>query len=167
ANSTGGIASDINDSDGLEVAGFDQVTLTVGRAGDNNHTYDFGFSPAPTAITLEAFLAQHTAAGVNVTWITGSELNTFGFNLYRGTLADGSDAVQVNGVLITARGRGQGATYQYMDSAARQGVTYFYWLEEVETSGVRQRYGPTRTANGPSGQPVYYYAYLPLVLRAP
>lgn len=36
------------DSDASEVNGFPQIALTTGDPGDNNHTYDFGFSQVPT-----------------------------------------------------------------------------------------------------------------------
>jgi hypothetical protein len=155
ANTGSGQNTDINDSDGTEQGGFDQVTFAVGQAGDNNHTYDFGFSLAPTAITLESFTAQHSANGVLVRWVTSSEIDTFGFMIYRGELPDGSDAVAITDALIPAVGRGTGAAYDYADTQALPGATYYYWLEETETTGARRRYGPANTAPSPGGAGVY------------
>jgi LPXTG-site transpeptidase (sortase) family protein len=50
ANTNSGTNSDSRDSDGLLVGIFAINTLTVGLPGDNNHTYDFGFSNTPPTI---------------------------------------------------------------------------------------------------------------------
>jgi hypothetical protein len=48
-----GANADLRDSDGVLVGGFPRTTFNVGSAGQNNHTYDFGFfvgpTPTPTA----------------------------------------------------------------------------------------------------------------------
>jgi hypothetical protein len=160
ANTGGGLDTDINDSDGLVAGIYDQVTFVVGQAGENNHTYDFGFSPAPTAITLDSFTARHSAGHVQIDWTTGSEIDTFGFHVYRGERADGSDAQVITMALIPATGRGRGASYQFLDDNIRVGATYYYWLEEVETNGVKRRYGPASTAPTP-GADTNYFVYLP------
>lgn len=41
---TPNVGGDSRDSDGVMINGFPTVDLTVGDAGDNNHTYDFGFN---------------------------------------------------------------------------------------------------------------------------
>lgn len=43
ANKSGNGASDLSDNDATLVNAIPQITLTTGEAGDNNHTYDFGF----------------------------------------------------------------------------------------------------------------------------
>jgi LPXTG-site transpeptidase (sortase) family protein len=48
ANTDPGSNGDSRDSDGQLVGVFAFVNLTTGAAGDNNHTYDFGFSEVPT-----------------------------------------------------------------------------------------------------------------------
>ena len=50
ANVNSGSNSDSRDSDGLLVGVFAIDTLTTGVVGDNNHTYDFGFSDTPPTV---------------------------------------------------------------------------------------------------------------------
>ena len=50
ANTDSGTNRDSRDSDGLLVGVFAIDNLTTGIAGDNNHTYDFGFSNTPPPV---------------------------------------------------------------------------------------------------------------------
>ena len=79
---------DSRDNDGLP-QGLDAViTLTTGLAGDNNHTYDFGFVEAPTNAELEYFRIDSASGGkVNLAWQTVSETDHFGFELVRANTA--------------------------------------------------------------------------------
>jgi hypothetical protein len=53
--------TDLHDSDGdngVINAGYSTVQFTTEAAGANNHTYDFGFDPPPTAVSLFSFTAR-------------------------------------------------------------------------------------------------------------
>jgi hypothetical protein len=83
--------------------------------------------------------------GVALYWQTAVEVDTLGFNLYRGPRHEGP-WTQVNQSLIPSQvppGSPTGATYQWLDANARQGKTYFYLLEGVNTLGQTTRHGPT------------------------
>ena len=79
-----------------------------------------------------------TATGgstVTVEWSTASELNTAGFNLYRGETKDGP-FTRINTELIPASPDPLiGGSYIFTDTAVVAGRTYYYQLEDVETSG--------------------------------
>lgn len=93
-----------------------------------------------TAILL--FLAGCTGQ-VEVTWRTESEINTAGFNLYRGLSPTGPFDVKVNDQLIPASPDPlTGGEYRFVDRTVRPGVTYYYQLQEVETDGQVNSYGP-------------------------
>ena len=107
-----------------------------------------------TAIALASFSATRTDGGVSVRWVTGTELETFGYHLYRSSTGRRADAVRVTGALIPAQGGGQGgASYSWLDTTAEAGVGYIYWLEETETSGRRSEYGPVAVQLTPSVVP--------------
>ena len=75
------------------------------------------------------------AATVTVEWSTASELNTAGFNLYRGESQDGP-FTRINAELIPASPDPLiGGSYIYTDTGVAAGRTYYYQLEDVETSG--------------------------------
>lgn len=99
---------------------------------------------SPAAVTLAGFEAQQVGDHVRVTWETVSELDNAGFNLYRGTSADGPD-VQLNDALIPSQSPGspEGFTYTYEDRRDLvSGTTYWYWLEDLDMSGVLTRHDP-------------------------
>ena len=115
-----------------------------------------------TAIDLVSFAATAQSSAVTVRWQTSAEINTFGFRLYRSTDGTRANAVLVTPELIPAQGRGQGgATYTWTDSTAQAGQRYSYWLQEVETSGATNEYGPATaiTASPTRGS----FLYLPLL----
>ncbi len=75
------------------------------------------------------------SATVTVEWSTASELNTAGFNLYRGETKDGP-FTRINAELIPASPDPLiGGSYVFTDTSVVAGRTYYYQLEDVETSG--------------------------------
>ncbi len=90
-------------------------------------------------------LPSACAASPNVvTWETASEVNTAGFNVYRGTSAEGP-WTQVNTTLIPpASDPVRGGSYEFRDTSAAAGASYYYLLEEIELDGASTRYPPTR-----------------------
>lgn len=103
---------------------------------------------APNAITLLSFSAKRLSdTSAEVLWRTALEQNVFGFNLYRSSTGQRSDAVRINPNLIPALGQsGGGASYRFVDTAIQPGATYFYWLQEVELNGNLAEFGPVTTA---------------------
>jgi hypothetical protein len=94
-------------------------------------------------------LLSGCAAPVRVEWSTETEMNTGGFNLYRGESADGPFDVKVNDQLIPPSADPiTGGSYQYIDKKTQPGVTYYYKLEEVEKNGGTNSYGPISVRAG-------------------
>lgn len=91
---------------------------------------------------LVLFLCGCTSP-VQVTWSTETEMNTAGFNLYRGESAAGPFDVKINAQLIPpADDPLTGKDYTYLDKTALPGMTYYYQLQEVEKDGKVNTYGP-------------------------
>ena len=100
-----------------------------------------------TAIRLDSFTATQTRRGVNVHWVTGCEIGTAGFNLWR---SDGGEYVKVNTRLIGAKGGpSMGARYSYMDKSASSASRFRYKLEEIETDGHSNTFGPIEVRRAP------------------
>lgn len=117
---------------------------------------------SPKAIELVSFTASAEADGVAVRWTTSAEQNTWGFHLYRSEDGRRERATRVTSELIPGRGRGQGgASYHWIDRAARPGQSYSYWLQEVEISGNINEYGPATTATTNAAS--RWYIFSPLV----
>lgn len=76
-----------------------------------------------------------TAPQAVIRWTTESEVDTAGFHVYRATSEEGPYE-RVTEQLI--RGEGDpfsGSDYRFEDSTVEPGQSYFYRLEELETSG--------------------------------
>jgi hypothetical protein len=102
----------------------------------------------PSAIALLSFSAKRLSdTSAEVLWRTALEQDVFGFNLYRSSTGQRSDAVRINPNLIPAQGMsGGGASYRFVDATIQPGPTYFYWLQEVELDGGVAEFGPVNTA---------------------
>ena len=97
----------------------------------------------PTAVTLASFDATATSSSIELAWETAAELDTMGFNIYRAESAYGLRTV-LNSSLIAGQAPGSaiGASYQFVDNTPQPGVTYYYWLQEVDTNFEAVEYGP-------------------------
>jgi hypothetical protein len=127
-------------------------SVTGGEVED----YTWNFNPTP--VGLDSFTA--TAIGVRVLlhWVTNSEVNSAGFNLYR-AVSEAGERVRINPVPIPAGGDVAGAAYTYTDTTPGKGP-YVYWLEEVDNSGAKTLYGPVSvTVTGANS------LWLPMIAR--
>jgi hypothetical protein len=121
----------------------------------------------PTGVSLASFTASlETATSVILRWETLTEVDTVGFHLYRARVGD-AVPVRINGSLIASRtppGSLSGAAYEFADDRVEAGVTYDYWLEEVDVYGQGTRYGPVQlrvpVVSGPE-----YRIFLPAIHR--
>ncbi|MEM7395639.1 MAG: hypothetical protein AAF492_25180, partial [Verrucomicrobiota bacterium] len=120
---------------------------------------DFGFRAAnPTAIELTSFTAQLIGGDVLIEWSTALELNTAGFHILRGLSLEGP-ATQLNPALIPGQGSEAGFDYAFLDTDVTPGVTYYYWLEEVEDEADTFTFGPV-VANTTVPQPGQIFSSL-------
>lgn len=104
-------------------------------------------------------------AVVEVTWSTSSELDTAGFNLYRGESPAGP-FTRLNAALILASGDPLGGgDYRFEDRGAEAGRLYYYRLEEVENSGAVAEAGLIEI-RAEAGEQVELPAALALLLLA-
>jgi len=98
--------------------------------------------PGPTLINLAYFAAHPATGNVILKWSTESEIDNAGFNLYRSQTEDG-EYIKINNVLIAAQGSpGQGASYEFIDTAVQNRKTYWYKLEDIDLNGVSTFHGP-------------------------
>lgn len=90
-----------------------------------------------------AVLVAGCTVPVRVEWTTEVEMNTAGFDLFRGESPAGPFDVRINDELIPASPDPlAGGEYSYVDRTAEAGQTYYYQLQEVELGGAVNSYGP-------------------------
>jgi hypothetical protein len=117
-------------------------------------------------LVICAVLLGACSAPVRVTWKTETEMNTAGFNLYRGASPQGPFDTKVNQDLISPSSDPlTGKEYTYVDTTAQVGATYYYELQEVEQNGTVNRFGPISVrAGGLQRPPAAILAGLVLVV---
>jgi protocatechuate 3,4-dioxygenase beta subunit len=130
---------------------------------DNDNTnlsVDFGIVQEPTAVTLSSFSAvQLSGHDVEVRWTTESEVDNFGFNLYRSATISFSGATQIHfEPTAVPGGSGPGTNYSYVDTVPQDG-TWYYWLVDVDTSGNTDLHGPVSVDVSP-----IYKSFIPFVV---
>ena len=93
-------------------------------------------------MTLNSFDAALAGKAVKLTWVTNTEIDNSGFNLYR--KGKNGPLQKLNAVLIAAQqpGSSSGHTYTYLDKTVKPGQTYAYYLDDVSMEGVPTRHGP-------------------------
>ncbi len=98
----------------------------------------------PLPVTLSFFRPTLEDGKVVIRWTTESELDNAGFNILRSDTRNG-EFEQVNGQLIRGAGTtGERQTYKWVDTTAKQGVIYYYQIEDVSFAGERQVLATTR-----------------------
>ena len=127
---------------------------------NTNLTIDMGFVATPTAVTLTSFTATSIGSQqVRVDWVTESEVDNFGFRLYRSSSNSFAGATQIHfEPTAVPGGSGPGASYSYTDTVPANG-TYYYWLEDVETDNDTALHGPISVEVTP-----FFNLFLPMVI---
>lgn len=95
-----------------------------------------------SALMLRVTWSEQLQAEVIVKWETASELETAGFNVYRGLSPDAINQRLNANLILPAVDPLQGGEYEYRDLQVEPGRTYFYQIEEVEIGGQTNQYGP-------------------------
>ncbi len=100
-----------------------------------------------TPVTLSTFTALYDNGTASLNWVTQSESNNSGWNIYRGESEDSyeyGDVIQINHGLIAGAGTTSLPTeYNHTDEFdVVANTTYWYMLESVDYSGMTNIYGP-------------------------
>ena len=78
-----------------------------------------------------------------IRWKTASEVENFGFDVYRGTAEEGpferitASPVPGAGTLDEPR------SYEFTDEKIESGVAYWYYVESISMQGQREKFTPT------------------------
>ena len=100
------------------------------------------FEQNPTLIEFIALEASGMGTEILITWETASEIDTAGYHISR-SISESGPYEQINESLIPAKGSPtQGASYKFVDRNVEPGKTYYYKLEDVDSSGSRSFHGP-------------------------
>lgn len=103
-----------------------------------------------TALCLVISVCSFAAAGSEarkpepntVRWATASEVDNFGFDVYRG-LAEAGPFEKVNAEIIPAAGTtDMPQRYEFIDATIEADTVYWYYVESISMNGERKRISP-------------------------
>jgi hypothetical protein len=116
--------------------------VDFGAKGDVIFVIAEGDDPLP--VELASFTATLTSQYfVNLKWVTESENQVLGFNVYRSESNSITASSKINAVIIPATNTSQQTTYTHTDTEELEmNHTYYYWLENVDMNGTTQFHGP-------------------------
>lgn len=100
-------------------------------------------SGSASAVSLLYFNAVPFNGAIDLRWRTNAERMHLGFNVYRADMYS-AQFQQINKTLIRnikSSGSNQ-ASYRFIDNDVVNGQRYYYYIEDVETSGKRVLHGP-------------------------
>ena len=104
------------------------------------YAYDEVFQPIELA-SFEAVYADSTGS-VHLTWVTLSEIDIVGYNLYRSVTDDFATASQINTSIIPGHAPTTTPhTYDFNDETASITTQYYYWLQALGFGGYNEIYG--------------------------
>ncbi len=109
-----------------------------------------------TAIELVSFDARAEGSNICLTWQTGAEIDNAGFVLFR-MIAGAQDYEQMSDLIAARGGPASGASYSFTDMNVEPGVSYNYWLVDIETTGKWTAHGPV-SARSPMGLELIEFA---------
>ncbi len=117
-------------------------------------------APAPATTTPAATTTAPAPAEPlrnTIRWKTASEVENFGFDVYRATAEEGpfdritASPVPGGGTVDEPR------SYEYTDESIESGVAYWYYVESISMQGAREKFTPTFKAKvktrGPAPAP--------------
>ena len=119
---------------------------------DNIWTYTITFQLEPTLpVELSSFTVTISANNaVALTWVTQTETNVSGFQLYRHTNDDLATASLLSG-FVNATNTSQMQVYVYFDEEDLAAGTYYYWRQSLDFDGGSGFYGPVTVTYNPTG----------------
>jgi hypothetical protein len=93
-------------------------------------------------VELSSFSGTYASGLCQINWVTESETNVQGYNIYRNTDNLLSTAIKLNYQMITATNTSNTVNYQYQDTNVAVNQTYYYWLEANDYDGASSLFGP-------------------------
>jgi hypothetical protein len=127
-----------------------EAPTPAGGPGDaGGHAAGPSAPPAPGS-AVAAPAPPEDAAGRptanTIRWATASEVDSYGFHVYRGDSVDGPFERLTAAPIPGAGTSDLPHRYEYVDDSIEPGREYFYYVESVSIGGEREPFTPVRRA---------------------
>ena len=110
-------------------------------------------SPPTKSSTSQAPAEDSEPITNTLKWSTASEVDNFGFDVYRSTLEEGPFE-RITGTPIEGAGTVDAPQYyEFIDADIEPTQDYYYYVESISIDGVRERFSPIIKA--PAKRPVH------------
>ncbi|RMI00301.1 MAG: T9SS C-terminal target domain-containing protein [Calditrichaeota bacterium] len=107
-----------------------------------------GSGDPPLRVSISTFYGKATEGEIRLTWVTQSEVNNRGFEIFRATESAGPyeliASYRTHPSLEGAGNSSAPVTYHFTDRFLVNGQIYWYRLESVDALGERESFGPIR-----------------------
>ena len=116
----------------------------------------FAQGAAPAATATPAAQSPAPALSNTIKWSTASEVENFGYDVFRGDKEEGP-FTRLNAKTIAGAGTvDEPRAYQYVDATIEAGRAYWYYVESISLAGVREKFTPVfqSKAKNADGSPV-------------
>ena len=100
-------------------------------------------APPPTASSPVADRTPAVPLRNTIRWKTASEVENYGFDVYRSTAEEGPFERITPSPVAGAGTVDEPHSYQYADEQIEAGVAYWYYVESISMQGVREKFTPT------------------------
>ena len=119
-------------------------TVTRGGRADVGIPIVFSNEDGPLPVILSSFYAAYINGSPIISWVTQSESDNLGWNIYRSNSSNFGQAQILNLEIIPGNGTtSQPSFYSFTDEyEVFESFTYWYWVESISISGDTESYGP-------------------------
>jgi hypothetical protein len=115
-------------------------------------TDGFTVEDSSLPVELSAFNAiQVGTNSVRIHWVTQSETEILGYNIFKNTALEIQNSQKLNNLLIDSNNSTITENYDYVDEDVFPKTQYYYWLQSVEMSGKMELFGPISFVISESG----------------
>ncbi|MCP4896792.1 MAG: hypothetical protein GY906_07415 [bacterium] len=119
------------------------LTVTISTLVAGCRTAISDESSAQTSHHVPTAIESKEPIKNTVRWVTASEVENFGFDIYRGTSEDGPFDRITEDPLEGAGTTDEPQKYVYVDDTIEAGQSYYYYVESISMAGVREKFSPT------------------------
>lgn len=92
--------------------------------------------------TAEDRSAETATVTKTLKWTTASEVDNFGYDVYRGASEDGPFERRTEDPVLGAGTTDEPTSYRYVDDGLVPGRDYYYYVESISIHGERERFTP-------------------------
>ena len=107
--------------------------------GDGTFTDPVDFS---LPVQMSDIQAESTVEGIELTWITQSEVNSAGFHVWRSDTEEGEYTRMTTSLISSMGNNSSGSEYKFTDANVESSQTFYYKIEELGSDGSSQEFGP-------------------------